>query len=141
MTIRREFVVGCDPTRAFSVWTASPHVWWPRTHTISGDADVRVVFEPDEGGRIYERTKDGTEHDWGEVTLWDPPHRFRCLWYLFFDRSEATELEISFTPTAAGTSVTLLHSGFDQLGESGVQREIRTHHTWDELVELYRAVV
>jgi hypothetical protein len=41
-----------------------------------------VTFEPRPDGRIYERTPDGTEHDWGEVLAWEPPNRLAYLWHL-----------------------------------------------------------
>ena len=38
------------------------------------------------GGRILERTTDGAEHDWGEVTAGEWPGRLGYLWFLRGDR-------------------------------------------------------
>ena len=54
------------------------------------------MLESGVGGRIYERTADGVEHDWGVVTVWDPPKRLAYLWHLGRDRSEATDVDIRF---------------------------------------------
>ena len=66
--LRLSFDVDCAPDHAFSVWTSKIGTWWPRDHTVSGDA-AEVVLEAGAGGRIYERTASGTRHDWGEVTV------------------------------------------------------------------------
>ena len=50
------------------------------------------------GGRIYERTPTGDEHDWGKVTAWEPPPRLAYLWHIGRDRAEATEVEIRSSP-------------------------------------------
>jgi hypothetical protein len=47
------------------------------------------------GGLIVERTPSGSVHEWGEVTLWEPPRRLGYLWYLRRDRADATEVEIT----------------------------------------------
>ena len=56
--------------------------WWPKGHSASGDPDAVVTLEPRLGGRIFERTPDGAEIDWGEITAWDPPHRLGYLWHI-----------------------------------------------------------
>lgn len=33
---------------------------------------------------------EGIEHDWGVVTVWDPPKRLAYLWHLGRNRDEAT---------------------------------------------------
>jgi len=76
--LRFTFDVACSPEHAFSVWTTRIGTWWPSDHTVSGHPD-RVVLQPDVGGGIYERTADGTEYDWGEVTVWQPPTRLAYL--------------------------------------------------------------
>ena len=50
------------------------------------------------GGRIYERMTAGDEHEWGEVTAFEPPLRLSYLWHIRRDRADATEVAISFTP-------------------------------------------
>ena len=55
------------------MWTSGIATWWPRDHTITKGPGVAVVLEGRVGGRIYERAPDGTEHEWGEVTVWQPP--------------------------------------------------------------------
>ncbi|HMD46930.1 MAG TPA: hypothetical protein VKG43_12260, partial [Acidimicrobiales bacterium] len=79
--LRITFDVPCGPEHAFTVWTSGIGTWWPRDHTVTGRAD-RVVLQGGVGGRIYEQTADGDEHDWGEVTGWEPPHRLTYRWHL-----------------------------------------------------------
>ena len=134
-----EFDVKAGPEHAFDVWTSQPSLWWPRSHTLTRDPDLEVVFEPFRGGRIFERGFDGSEHEWGEVLVWQPPRRVDHLWHLFFDRSEATEITVTFVATEAGSRVRLEQTGFERLGEPvGSERRRRTSHAWQELTGLYR---
>jgi uncharacterized protein YndB with AHSA1/START domain len=93
--LRMSFDVACSAGHAFTVWTAGIGAWWPPHHTMTGRAEA-VVLQGGVGGRIYERTADGTEHEWGEVIVWQPPARLAYLWYLGRDRADATEVEIRF---------------------------------------------
>ncbi len=69
-----------EPIRlSFEVWTDRIDQWWPADHTASGEPDTTVILEPRPGGRIFERTTSGVEHDWGEVTIWEPPARLGYL--------------------------------------------------------------
>ena len=135
-----EFEVEATPEHAFDVWTSKPAIWWPRSHTVSRDPELIVVFEPFAGGRIYERGSDGMEHEWGEVVVWDPPTRVEYLWHLFFDRSEATEIAVTFIPIDENKSqVRLVQTGFERLSEEvGPERRRRTSDAWLELTGLYR---
>src|ERR1700722_18767523 len=76
-------------------WTDRIGTWWPPDHTATGQADL-IVLEGGVGGRIYERTSDGVEHDWGEVTVWEPPARLVYVWHLRRDREDATGGEDRF---------------------------------------------
>jgi hypothetical protein len=72
-----EFTVACSPEHAFEVWATRTSQWWPHDHSVSGEKGLSVTIEPRRGGRIYERTPHGAEHDWGEVVSWgaSPPSR------------------------------------------------------------------
>jgi len=106
-----EFTVACSPAHAFEVWTARFSQWWPRGHSRSGEPDLTVTLEPRPGGRIFERTVAGVEHDWGEVLDFDPPSRLRYLWHIWGERDEATEVEVSFAPEGDATNVRIVHWG------------------------------
>lgn len=137
-----EFDVRASPQHAFEVWTSKTSMWWPRSHTISGEQNLDVVFERFAGGRIYERGSDGTEHEWGEVLVWEPPTRVDYLWHLFFDRSEATEITVTFTAIEDGSKVRLVQTGFEKLGvEVGSERRRRTSNAWLEVTGHYRDAV
>jgi uncharacterized protein YndB with AHSA1/START domain len=131
-----EFEVGVPPAQAFDTWTERCATWWPKSHTISGDP-AAITFEARAGGRILERAPGGAEHAWGEVLDWDPPARLRYLWHLFFDRSEATEVEVTFRPRGDGTAVRLEQRGFERLGDAGPPRRARTEHAWSSITALY----
>ncbi len=135
------FKVATSADRAFDLWANRTELWWPKGHTMSGDEDVEIVFEAQPGGRIFERTAAGAEHEWGEVLTWEPPGRLRYLWHVFFDRSEATTVQVDFAPRgAAETEVTITQTGFEALGAAGEERRKRTHNAWAALTGLYREV-
>lgn len=130
-----EFDVACPPERAFDVWTGDFARWWPRGHSVSGEPDVAVVLEPRAGGRIYERTSSGVEHDWGEVTLWDPPRRFGYLWHIRRDRSDATDVVVTFAAGRnGGTAVRIEHTGWERLGADAETWRDANRGGWSGLV-------
>ena len=59
--LRISFDVECPPEHAFMVWTTRIDTWWPRDHTVTGNAEL-VVLESGRRRPNFERTVDGTEH-------------------------------------------------------------------------------
>ena len=133
--IRLAFDVGCPADHAFGVWTAQIGLWWPADHTVSAEPGLTVVLEGRPGGRIFERTAGGVEHDWGEVTVWDPPRRLGYLWHLRRDRADATEVEIRFIDRGdATTRVEIEHRGWERLGADAETWRDRNHGGWATLL-------
>ena len=125
-----EFTVRTNPQRAFHLWANRTSMWWPSGHKMAGD-DSEIVFEGHPGGRIYELDSDGVEHGWGEVLEWEPPARLRYLWHIFFDRIEATTVEVRFDAAGGDTTVvTIIQTGFERLGDAGPARRERTGDAW-----------
>ena len=138
--LRLTFEVDCPPDHAFMVWTERIGQWWPADHTATGEPNLQVVLEGRVGGRIFERTQEGTEHEWFEVTLSEPPHRFVYLWHLKRDREDATEVEIRFVPHGPATSVEIEHPGWERLGmEVGRSWRDRNMGGWSTLLPHYIA--
>jgi uncharacterized protein YndB with AHSA1/START domain len=135
-----EFDVAVAPARAFDAWTRRCAVWWPSSHTVSGDP-AAVEFEPRAGGRIVERGHDGAEHEWGRILDWQPPTRLRYLWHLFFDPAEATEVEITFTAVDERTLVRLEQRGWERLGEAGPPRRDRTRTAWGAIIARFTSAL
>ncbi len=131
-----EFEVAVPPERAFDLWTRRCASWWPPSHTISG-RPAAITFEPRRDGRIFERSPQGDQHDWGRVLDWEPPTRLRYRWHLFFDPSEATEVEVTFTAIGDRTAVRLEQGGWEHLGPEGVDRRARTEHAWGTIGERF----
>jgi uncharacterized protein YndB with AHSA1/START domain len=134
-----EFEVRAPLEHAFAMWTDRVAMWWPSTHTVSGSPEA-IVFEPRPGGRIFERAPGGAEHPWGEVLDWEPPTRLRYRWHLFFDPSEATDVEVTFTPLAHspdGVAVRIAQAGWERLGDAGPPRRSRTYQAWGALIPSY----
>ena len=96
-----------------------------------------MVLERRLGGRIFERTRVGVEHDWGEVTVWEPPNRFGYLWHLRRDRADATEVEIRFLARDGSTQVEIEHRGWERLGAEGETWRDRNRGGWSTLLPHY----
>ncbi|MGI8714622.1 MAG: DUF6855 family protein [Solirubrobacteraceae bacterium] len=140
--LRLSFDVGCSVQHAFATWTSGIGSGWPADHTVTADNDLSVVLEPRVGGRIYERTGAGTEHDWGEVTIWEPPPRLGYSWHLRGDRGDATDVEIRFMERSPGaTRIEIEHRGWEQLGAAGQDWRDRDHRGWQTLLPHYLAAI
>ena len=59
--LRFSFDVDCPSVRS-RCETMRIDTWWPRAHTVTGRAEL-VVLHSGVGGRIFERTADGVEHE------------------------------------------------------------------------------
>ena len=132
--LRLSVQLKCPPAHAFEVWTAKIAMWWPADHTVTGTAGLDVILEPRTGGRIFERTRAGAEHDWGEVTIWEPPRRLGYLWHLRRDRADATEVEITFVEDGTGTRLDIEHRGWERLGALGPDWREANKHGWRTLL-------
>lgn len=136
------FDVDCSVEHAFSVWTTGIGAWWPRDHSVTGRGDLDVVLEGGVGGRIFERTPEGDEHDWGEVTVWEPPTQLGYLWHLARDRRDATEVEIRFLAgQPAGTRIEIEHRGWERLGSDAHAWRDRNRIGWQSLMPHYLAAL
>lgn len=135
--LRFSLDLDCSTEHAFAVWTTAIDTWWPRDHTVSGDP-LAVVIQGAVGGRIYETAADGTEHDWGEVTVWEPPRTLAYSWHIGREPSAATEVEIRFLPRGErATRVEIEHRGWDRLADAGLWRG-RNRTGWESLLPHFR---
>ena len=136
------FEVSCPVDHAFDVWTSKIARWWPADHSVSGENGLQVVLEGRPGGRIFERTSSGTEHEWGEVVVWEPPTRLAYLWHLRRDRADATEVEIRFIDQGDSTTrVEIEHRGWERLGAQGPTWRDANRGGWSTLLPHYVAAI
>src|SRR3954470_16985108 len=113
--IRRTVEVRASVETAFALFTAHLTAWWPLKGFSVFGADALVAFE---GDRVVERLGD-QQAVWAEVVEWDPPTSLRLAWHPGHDRSEATDVHVTFgvDETAGVTVVTLVHSGWETLDD------------------------
>lgn len=138
--VRKTIVVGCGIEAAFRTWTERIDAWWPRGHSRSGNPATAVFIEGRVGGRIYERTPDGMEHDWGEVIAWDPPRHFAYHWYLGSSMERPSRAEVRFTAEpGGGTQVEVSHHGPELLGEVWSRNSPRYDAAWEAVLPAYVA--
>jgi len=113
--------VPCSQERAFEIFTKDFSVWWPKDkHSVSamsGAVAQKVMMEPKKGGALTEVGHDGTEHNWGSVSAFEPHARLSLLWHIGKPVEEATRVDLSFEVISGGTKVTLKHHRWEALGE------------------------
>ena len=128
----------CSPAHAFDVWTTRLSMWWPKAHSASGDPDTEVHLEPRLGGRIFERTSDGREIDWGEITAWEPPHRLGYTWHIAWDVAQATDVAITFVALGDDrTRLDIVHTGWERFGEASERWRTANTGGWTALLAAY----
>jgi hypothetical protein len=60
------------------------------------------------------------------------------VWHLRFDRSDATEVAVTFAEAGEETSVSIIHRGWERLGAAGPERRERNRRGWAGVAEHYR---
>jgi len=123
-SVRTSVVVDAPIERAFSVFTDDMGTWWPPDHHILEAELAEMVFEPREGGHVYDRGVDGSECRWARVLAYEPPNRFvmswdiTTHWKLETDLEKTSEVEVRFVSEAPDrTRVELEHRNLDRHGE------------------------
>ena len=140
--VQKSIIVRCDLATAFRFWTEQIDLWWPKTHSRSGDPNTVVLLEPHLGGRLFERTSQGIEHDWGEVTAWEPPHHFAYHWYLGSDPTQPTHVDVRFSNhDSSSARVEITHRGPELIGELWFRNSARYDASWDVVLEAYATFV
>jgi uncharacterized protein YndB with AHSA1/START domain len=123
-SVRSEVVVNVPIERAFSVFTEDFDSIKPREHNLLAVDIAETVFEPREGGRIYDRGVDGSECHWARVLAYEPPHRvvfswdISPQWQIETDPDKTSEVEARFISEAPDrTRVELEHRNLDRHGD------------------------
>src|SRR5829696_6650365 len=122
--IRTDIVVDAPQDRAFRVFTEQFDKVKPREHNMLEVDIAESVFEPREGGRVYDRGVDGSECQWARVLAYEPPNRvvfswdISPQWQIEPDPEKTSEVEVRFiSETPERTRVELEHRNLDRHGD------------------------
>ena len=123
-SIRHEVVVEAPIERAFAVFTDGFGSFKPREHNLLRADIAETVFEPREGGHVYDRGVDGSECRWARVLAYEPPYRvviswdITPRWQIETDLERTSEVEVRFVAeTSDRTRVELEHRHLDRHGD------------------------
>jgi uncharacterized protein YndB with AHSA1/START domain len=134
--VRKTVTVDCAVEEAFRVFTSDAISWWPmESHSIHQTVS-EIVFEPREGGEVYEVSESGERGHWATVLEWDPPARLVLAWNILNAETEPTEVEVRFLPEGGGTRVELEHRGWERIAE-GVEKRGNYDTGWDFVLGKY----
>jgi len=148
LPVRKIVSVRASAARAFKVFTEGFDSWWPKSHHIGNSPMTRGVIEGRVGGRCYNEQADGTECQWGQILVWEPPARFVMAWQITPDwkfepnLSKCSEVEFKFTPSPDGTTlVELEHRCFERQGDGGVTMRTQVDQPggWGQLMERFKS--
>ena len=144
--VRKSVTVNASPEVAFEIFTADFDSWWPRSHHLGKTPMTKGIIEGRKGGRCYTEHEDGSEVDWGTVTVWEPPRRLAFSWQIAADwtcepdLSKASEVEVRFTPEAGGnTRVDLEHRHFERMtsGAEAMRAGVSAEGGWGSLLQMF----
>jgi uncharacterized protein YndB with AHSA1/START domain len=123
-SVRAQIVVETPIEHAFAVFTEQIGSWKPREHNLLSVEIADTVFEPHEGGYVYDRGIDGSECRWASVLAYEPPDRvvlgwrISPQWRIEEDPSKVSEVEVRFLAEAPGrTRVEIEHRNLERHGE------------------------
>ena len=149
-SVLKEIVVEAPIEHAFSVFTTQFDSIKPREHNMLEVEIAESVFEPREGGRIYDRGVDGSECQWARVLVYEPPNRvvfswdINPQWQIESDLEKTSEVEVRFVAESPGrTRVELEHRHLERHGEGweGVRDGVADAQGWPLYLRRYGALV
>jgi hypothetical protein len=112
--ITHERSLRCDPEHAFATYTGRISEWWDPRYTANADTLEGVTIEPRVGGHVYATHRDMGEHDWGEVTVWEPGRRLVHSFTLAQDPQHPSEVAVEFVDEAGSCTVRFAHGGWTE---------------------------
>ena len=145
-TVQKQIVVKAPLERAFSVFTEEFDSIKPRDHNLMAVDIAETVFEPREGGRIYDRGVDGSECQWARVLAYEPPNRvvfswdINPQWQVESDLEKTSEVEVRFiAETSERTRVELEHRNLGRHGEGweGMREGVGSEGGWPLYLERF----
>jgi uncharacterized protein YndB with AHSA1/START domain len=123
-TVRTQIVVEAPIERAFRVFTEDFGSFKPREHNLLQAEIAETVFEPREGGHLYDRGVDGSECHWARVLAYEPPKRvviswdINPRWEIETDLEKTSEVEVRFVSEAPErTRVEVEHRNLERHGD------------------------
>jgi activator of Hsp90 ATPase-like protein len=116
--ITHECSLRCSAEDAFSAYAGRIGEWWDPRYTANAQTLTAVTIEPRVGGRVYATHSDMGEHDWGEVTVWEPSRRLVHTFTLAQDPEQPSEVAAEFVSAegqgeaSAGCTIRFAHGGW-----------------------------
>ena len=143
-TVQTQVVVEAPIERAFRVFTEDFGSFKPPEHNLLDVEIAETVFEPREGGHLYDRGVDGSECRWARVLAYEPPNRvviswdINPRWQIETDLEKTSEVEVRFiSETPDRTRVELEHRNIDRHGEGweGTRESVGGEGGWPGCLE------
>jgi uncharacterized protein YndB with AHSA1/START domain len=138
-SVRTSIVVDAPIERAFSVFTEDFGRFKPSEHNLLEVEIAETVFEPREGGHVYDRGVDGSECRWARVLAYEPPNRvviswdISPQWQIETDLEKTSEVEVRFVAEAPErTRVLLEHRNLERHGDGwqGIRDGVAGEDGW-----------
>ena len=149
-SIRHEIVVQAPIERAFSVFTEGFGSFKPPEHNLLSVDIAETVFEPRQGGHVYDRGTDGSECHWARVLAFEPPHRvviswdISPQWQIETDLDRTSEVDVRFIAEAPErTRVELEHRNLHRHGEGweAVREGVDNEGGWPTYLQRFADVL
>jgi uncharacterized protein YndB with AHSA1/START domain len=145
-SVTASIVVDAPIERAFAVFTEDFGRFKPSEHNLLGVEIAETVFEPREGGHLYDRGVDGSECRWARVLAYEPPTRvvfswdISPHWQIETDLEKTSEVEVRFVAEAPErTRVELEHRNLERHGTGweGVRDGVASEGGWPLYLQRY----
>ncbi len=136
--VRKRITVRCTRDQAFDLFTAGIARWWPlATHSVGLEDAAICVIEPRVGGHLFETDKAGTERQWGEVLVWEPPRRLVFTWHPGRAAETAQTVEVTFTGDGDVTVLRLEHREWQRAGDHADAVRDRYDQGWRAVLDAF----
>lgn len=112
--ILHERFLRCFAQHAFAVYTGRIGEWWDPNYSANAETLRAVTIEPRVGGRVFATHEGLGEHDWGEVTVWEPGRRFAHTFTLAQDPQAPSEVSVELADVEGGCDLRFAHGGWTE---------------------------
>jgi uncharacterized protein YndB with AHSA1/START domain len=149
-SISHEVIVEAPIERAFSVFTEGFGTFKPPEHNMLGVEIAETVFEPRQGGDVYDRGVDGSVCRWARVLAYEAPNRvviswdISPQWQIETNLEKTSEVEVRFIAEAPDrTRVELEHRELDRHGDGweAVREGVDNEGGWPTYLRRFADVV